>query len=574
MQQIRQWHQARPRLVPAFRRRGREGWPAEPVAQLAPARAHSVGLRALSATALALLALATVGAANAAAAPGWLPAVNLSAAGRNAKSPQIAIDYLGDAMAVWDSGGTIRSATRRAGGAWSAPVDLSPSRQHAESPQIAATSFLEAVAVWGAGGRIWSATRNPAWIGGWSLPLVGVAGGHEPQVAISSSATSEAVAVWRHGDGIWSASGIPGNTERGHFWDAPVRVSAAGPFPPQVGIDREGDEVAVWILQDGSNRIVQSATRPRGGAWSAPVDLSPSGGSAVSDPQVAFDYHGDAVAVWAFEDGGKYLVQSASRPRGGAWSAPVDLSAPQRKMDAMDPHVAIDPRGDGAVAVWTFQDGINQTLQSAMRPRDGAWSAPVDLSTLPGRAISEPRVAFDHQGDAVAAWERGWSIESATRPRGGAWSAPVTLSTPAHKAYDQDASHLELAAGPHGDAVAVWQRSGDRGTIVQAASREAAAPRRRPQAYAAPVAHRKGTNVLLELLCRGHGSCRGAVKLFFEHRPIAKGRFTLAAHRARALRIKLNRRGRELVRNTHRHRLKLELGGRCVEHRTEVLKGP
>lgn len=122
MQQIRQGQQARPRLVAAFRKRGREGRPADRAAQLAPARVLSVGLRALSATVLALLALATVDAAGAAAAPGWLSPVNLFAAGQNALTPQVAVDSQDDAVAVWqrdgDRGGSVQAASHEAAARW------------------------------------------------------------------------------------------------------------------------------------------------------------------------------------------------------------------------------------------------------------------------------------------------------------------------------------------------------------------------------------------------------------------------------------------------------------------------
>jgi len=371
VQQIRQGQQARPsrpRLVPTFRKRGREGRPADPAAQLAPARARSMGLRALSATALALLALATVGAASSAAARTWL-----------------------------------------------SPVDLSAN------------------------------------------------------------------------------------------WRGPV-------------------------------------------AWT---------------PQVAIDSEGDAVAVWTLENGGKGIVQSASRPAGGAWSAPVTLSATAQRLT--NPQVAVDPKGD-AVAVWSLFDSPNGfTVKSAQRLAGGAWSAPVSLPAAGDFSDPHARLSIDSQGDAVAVWRGPDGIQSARRPAGGAWSTAVSLFGRGHDP--------EVAVNPRGDAVAVWLRGGEYGVVLRAASYEAAARLQRARAYAAPAAHPEGTTVLVRLRCRGHGSCRGAVKLYFEHELIAKRHFALAAHRSRTLGVKLNRRGRELVHNTHRHRLKLELSGRGVKNRTEVLKG-
>ncbi len=516
-----------------------------------------MGLRALSATALALLALATVGAASSAAARTWLSPVDLSANWRGpvAWTPQVAIDSEGDAVAVWtlENGGKgiVQSASRPAGGAWSTPVDLDTVRSYSQPcPQVAVDSDGNAVAVWVGTEGIRSARRRAG--SAWSTPVTISARwrtASDPQVAIDSK--GNALVVWtRHGR-IESAS-----RRAARAWSAPVDIAAAGPFPPRVAIDSKGDAVVVWTLEDGG---VQSASRPAGGAWSAPVTLSATA-SRLANPQVAVDSKGDAVVVWTLEDGG---VQSASRPAGGAWSAPVTLSATAQRLT--NPQVAVDPKGD-AVAVWSLFDSPNGfTVKSAQRLAGGAWSAPVSLPAAGDFSDPHARLSIDSQGDAVAVWRGPDGIQSARRPAGGAWSTAVSLFGRGHDP--------EVAVNPRGDAVAVWLRGGEYGVVLRAASYEAAARLQRARAYAAPAAHPEGTTVLVRLRCRGHGSCRGAVKLYFEHELIAKRHFALAAHRSRTLGVKLNRRGRELVHNTHRHRLKLELSGRGVKNRTEVLKG-
>src|SRR5262245_45110046 len=78
-------------------------------------------------------------------------------------------------------------------------------------------------------------------------------------------------------------------------WLAPVNLSEAGQgaFAPQVASDAQGDAVAVWQRFNGSNEIIQAATKPAGGSWQAPVNLSDAGQSAFA-PQVASDAQGDA----------------------------------------------------------------------------------------------------------------------------------------------------------------------------------------------------------------------------------------------------------------------------------------
>jgi hypothetical protein len=133
-------------------------------------------------------------------------------------------------------------------------------------------------------------------------------------------------------------------------WLEPVSLSTTtrDAYAPQVAVDPQGDAVAVWRRSSGTGDRVQSATRPAGGAWQAPVDLSAPGAIGF-DPQVAVDRQGGAVAVWQrYDDADNLIVQGATRPAGGAWQAPVDLSAGS---NAADPQVAVDPRAmDGNVS--------------------------------------------------------------------------------------------------------------------------------------------------------------------------------------------------------------------------------
>jgi hypothetical protein len=150
----------------------------------------------------------------------------------------------------------------------------------------------------------------------------------------------------------------------GGLWQAPVDLSAAGrdAADPRVAVDAQGNAVAVWYGDNGDNLIVQGAVRAAGGAWQAPVDLSAAGHNA-SFPQVAVDAQGNAVAVWNQYDGAnRLIVQGAVRPAGGVWQAPIDVSAAGQ--NAYLPQVAVDAQGNAA-AVWTRLDGTHQIMQAA-----------------------------------------------------------------------------------------------------------------------------------------------------------------------------------------------------------------
>ncbi|MDQ3765420.1 MAG: hypothetical protein M3460_29395 [Actinomycetota bacterium] len=258
------------------------------------------------------------------------------------------------------------------------------------------------------------------------------------------------------------------------FAQAPVDLSAAGQdaFAPRVAVDGQGNAVAVWDRFNGTNTIVQAAARPAGGAWQAPINLSAPGQDA-SIPQVAVNAQGNAVAIWRRGTTFNAIVQAAARPAGGAWQAPINLSAPGQ--DASIPQVAVDAQGN-AVAVWRRFNGTNDIVQAAVRLAGGAWQAPVNLSA-PGQDASIPQVAVDAQGNAVAVWQRFTTfnaiVQAAARPAGGAWQAPITLSL---SAVGQNAFNPQVAVDGQGNAVAVWQRNTDNFTpngFVQATVRPA-----------------------------------------------------------------------------------------------------
>ncbi|MCA1677445.1 MAG: PKD domain-containing protein, partial [Actinobacteria bacterium] len=430
-------------------------------------RTGLVGMIAATATA------ALAGWAPAAlAAPTWLAPLDLSAAGGHTSSPDVAMNGAGDSVAVWGhSNGTnsvVQAAVRPAGGSFLATVDLSAAGQEAFSPQVALDAAGDTVAVWersdGTNNVVQAAFR-PA-NGPFSAPVDVSATGENafsPQIALD--AAGNAIVVWRRFTGTNSVVQAAVRPAGGSF-STPVDVSATGQnaFSPQVAVNAAGAAIAVWQRDNGTNTIIQAAVRPAGGSFSAPVDVSastptPSNSECViidcsQVPQVALDAAGDAVAVWRRSNGTNYVVQAAVRPTGGAFSAPVDLSAAGQ--DASVPQVALDAAGD-AVAVWKRSNGSNYVVQAAVRPAGGSFSAPVDLSA-PGQEASEPRVALDAAGDAVAVWERfngsNFVVQAAVRPAGGAFSTPVDVS-----AAGQDAFSPQMAIDAAGDAIAVWGRS-------------------------------------------------------------------------------------------------------------------
>ncbi len=434
----------------------------------------------------ALVAVAlTLAPAAVEAAPTWLPPTDLSATGRSAKEPAVAVDPQGDAVAVWDrSNGknlVVQSSIRPAGSAWQAPVALSEEGVASYGPDVAFDAVGNATAIWvreGTGEEFETVIQSSVRLAGsssWEKPVDLVKGGQSQSVALAVNEAGAAAAVWerfKEGEDALLAATRPSASGA---WQTPVRL-AAGFGEPAVAIDPAGDAVAAWReIVEGESAVVASYRPAATQTWGAPLLVSfQKKGTESKAPQVAIDGHGNAVAVWEHYNGSIDVVQSAVRPAAsGIWQEPVRVSAPGA--ETLQPKLAMNPQGD-AVAVWQHNIGGETVIQAALLPAaSGAWQEPVNLSAKEGSAF-EAQIAINPRGDAVAVWQRNNGsnaiVQAAVRPAAsGAWGEPANLS-----ALGENALEVDTAVDEEGNAVAAWQRSDGTHTIAQSAGYDAAGP--------------------------------------------------------------------------------------------------
>ena len=258
-------------------------------------------------------------------------------------------------------------------------------------------------------------------------------------------------------------------------WPATATLSGAGQdaWHPRVAVGPDGATIAVWYRRVGGHTRVEAARRPEGGAFS-PVLVSEAGSDA-SDPEVAVGARGTTVAVWRSWDGARFRVKAATMSSKGVWSSPVTLSGAG---DAWDARVAVGAKGN-AVVTWRKADAAGSSIQGASRAPNGTWSSPVTLSAT--RDGWDPQVAAGADGTAVVAWSQSdqaqYRVHAASLSATGSWSPPVALSAAGGDAWDP-----QVAAGPDGQATAVWRRRDGAHDRIQAASRT------RAGTWSAPVA--------------------------------------------------------------------------------------
>jgi len=303
----------------------------------------------------------------------------------------------------------------------------------------------------------------PAAQAGWLPPVdisePGEAAGN-PHVVLDSEGNATAVwDRWNGTDTVVESAFRPA----GEGWEAPVDLSepeltgevvpgANDAESPQIVVDRNGNVTVLWERYAGTKIVLQSVDRPFGGSWTAPVDIEEVGLGPAPEPWIAVDWEGRATAVWK-DDG---VIEAAFRPYLGDWEAPVPLSGDE----SFVPQAAMDARGD-VTAVWMHFDGSRYVVESAYRPEAGGWESPT-LVSQPGEKGGNPHVAIDAKGDSLVVWrgedEGDEFVRAAYRPQGGSWGQPADVSSPG-----EHVEALRDAVDPEGNAVVAW--SGDMGEV-------------------------------------------------------------------------------------------------------------
>ncbi len=320
----------------------------------------------------------------------------------------VAMDSGGDAAAVWQtSGGLIQAAYMPAGsgGTFGSAQTLETDATFKPvNPAIALDGNGNAVAVWehsdGANLRIEALYGAGGAFSG--TPQIVSPAGHpatDPQVGMDPS--GNATAVWLESDGtnvLVQTAGRPSGDVT-TFGSTSAVSGGANAADVRLAVDQNGNVMAVW--DDDTGRI-QVAYMPVGLSFDSAVTLETDATHKPVLPAVAFDSLGDAEAVWEHSNGTFIRVEAANAPSGGTFGSAAAISA--NTEDATNPQVAMDGNGD-ALAVW--QGASTQQIQAAVQPSgQSSFNSPTAISAA-GQAATSASVAMTSNGaDGIAGWQR------------------------------------------------------------------------------------------------------------------------------------------------------------------------
>jgi hypothetical protein len=267
--------------------------------------------------------------------------------------------------------------------------------------------------------------------------------------------------------------GPPSGALASSQWLAPATVSTAGDLNdnPEVAFDAQGEVILVWgrgnckapggppvMCTDTS---VQAAIRPPGEPFGPVQTLTGDPGTVRGDLpqlQLAADAQGGAVAVWPSSEPMTTKVRYAVRAPGQPFGPVQTITDPNSLVT--NPTVAVDPAGN-MIALWLSSPNTNDaTVRYAIGTTTQGFGP---SHPLPGDASAytygvRPQVAFDGQGNIVAAWIRYESAHTRVRVAIGnlqGFAEPETITEDSN-ASDTD---LQLATDAQGRAALVFLRS-------------------------------------------------------------------------------------------------------------------
>ena len=242
---------------------------------------------------------------------------------------------------------------------------------------------------------------------------------------------------------------------------------------PQIAADSNGNFIAVWRqawkVVNGTRYGIYASRYALGTGWDAAavvyLDTSTNDITANADPQIAVDPTGNAVAVWSVYDwtwnhtsvrANRYVV-------GTGWAGVTNLSTEAVQI-AYSPNVAIDATGN-ALVVWSQDKDASHPDYGvrAVRYAVGTgWGTPalIESATVAAtRSGSVPQIAFDPNGNAIAAWYQYGKpgIYANRYAAGTGWGTPEAITDPGTPSYDEG---VQIAVDKSGNAIAVWNQYG------------------------------------------------------------------------------------------------------------------
>jgi len=329
-------------------------------------------------------------------------------------------------------------------------------------PRVAIDSYGNATAVWiqvnGTRSDIWAWGRR-------SLDTDDKSNTSGPP-SVAMDPYGNAMAVWSRFNGTrWNSWASRYSVRSG--WEAAALIATnAGAWAPNgmyqvwdgpldVAMDRDGNAMVVGVRSDGSRSSIWANRFVPGVGWGTATLIETDDAGNASGAKVAMDADGNAVAVWSQSDGTLISIWANRYDADAGWGS-ATLIETDDTGNASEPDLAMDASGH-AIAVW--QSHGPRIWANRYSTKSG-WETPTLVEEGESGA-GLARVAMDGNGNAMAVWWAGGEEIRASRyAAGNGWEKSARIGNAS--TYVGFSILPDVAMDENGNAIAVWSRTGPR----------------------------------------------------------------------------------------------------------------
>ena len=256
----------------------------------------------------------------------------------------------------------------------------------------------------------------------------------KPRIAMDLS--GNAIVVWVQDDAVYARAWVAGSAANESGWSTVEKISGSDPVNDrtflQVKFSGNGSGArAVW-LEEGSGDPVLATNNywvPNGdwmGPVSGPVLDVERGRATFSD--FAVHNSGNAMLLWTNNE--EPTIEAENRVYATRYDADTydwistTIETHSVKGEAMDPRIVFDRQGNAFAAWWRHADDFYSRLYVSRYDVDsGAWSSSTRIMGARADSIGRfPSVAVDLQGNAMVAFEAGEMYVTHYRSDEAEWS--------------------------------------------------------------------------------------------------------------------------------------------------------
>jgi hypothetical protein len=244
------------------------------------------------------------------------------------------------------------------------------------------------------------------------------------------------------GDGTWGTAQL-------------IETNAGNALYPQIAMNAGGNAIAVWNQYDGTTNAyhIWAIRYVAGVGWGTAQLIENNNGDA-SNPQIAMDGSGNAIAVWNQSDGTLINIWANRYVAGVGWGT-AQLIETNNAGNAGGANIAMNPSGN-AIAVWYQYDSAGKGHIWANRYVVGSGWGTAQLIENNNATASSPQIAMDGSGNAIAVWSQydgSWNRIWANRyVVGSGWGTAQLIEN-----NNATASSPQIAMNANGNAIAVWK---------------------------------------------------------------------------------------------------------------------